>query len=132
MLNKKSFSFCVVAGFIFVFLFEMLVHGFALMGMYEQTQHLWRGPEDMNMPFMAAMQFIFVIITAFIFTRHYEGKGIGEGVRFGAYIGLLLGFVMLSFYAFMPIPFALALCWFFASLFETIGLGVIYALLYKK
>lgn len=133
-LNVKRFALTTLAGFIFIFAFEFVVHGILLADTYEQTTHLWRPMEDMAsyMPFMHAMQLAFVTILAFIYTRHHEGKGLSEGIRFGSYLGLLLGVVMISMYAWMPISFTLAAMWFAATLIEIIALGIIFSLIYKN
>lgn len=132
-MNIKKFVPTVIAGFVFVFLYEWLFHGNMLMGLYARTANLWRSVEDMqaHMPLMMAMQFTFVLILAFIFTRNYEGRGIGEGLRFGIYMGALMGFTAFSTYCFMPISFTLALAWLIGTFIEVLGLGVIFALTYK-
>ena len=79
--------------------------------------------------------FVFVFASflfVFIFTKGYEGKGIGEGVRYGIIIGLFATIPM-SFgsYSVMPMTFSLALGWFIYGMIEYIILGIVVALLYK-
>lgn len=133
-MNVKHFAISVIVGFIFVFLYDWLVHGVLLMETYNQTAQLWRPQAEMQqyMPVMLGVQIAIVVVLAWIFTRHYEGKGVGEGIRFGSYMGVLLGIAMAGFYAYMPIPAFLAGAWFAASLVEMIGLGVIFALCYRR
>ena len=97
-MNIKRFCFAVLAVFGFVFLFEFLVHGMLLKGLYEETASLWRPQEDYNMMHMVLMQIAFSATAVFFFTRHYENKGVGEGVRFGAYLGLVLAVVEIASY----------------------------------
>lgn len=132
--NIKRFLLTLIAGFAFAFAYDWVVHGYLLTAMYEQTAHLWRPEAEMKeyCPFMLATKFFVVAITAFIFTRNYEGKGLGEGLRFGAYIGLLMGVMLASPYGWMPVSGPLAAAWFATGLIQGLGLGVIYALTYRK
>jgi len=68
-----------------------------------------------------------------IFSKGCEGKGIGEGVRYGFYVGMLTSIPMAyDTYAEMPIPYALALQWFLYGLCQYILLGVAVAMIYGK
>ena len=104
-MNKKRFALTVIAGFVFVFLYEFLVHGHLLMPMYDETKDLWRPEKDMEayMSWMFGIQFFFVAILAYIYTRNYEAKGLEEGVRFGVMFGLLFAVMAFAPYAWMPI-----------------------------
>ena len=133
-MNIKRFSLCSFVGFIFIFIYEYLIHGVLLVPTYELTPQLWRPMESMQefMPIMTAVQLLTAAILCFIYTRHHEGKGISEGLRFGAMLGLLIGMLSFSSYAYMPISITLGLSWFGACFVKTIGLGVIFSLLYKN
>ena len=131
-INIPRFLLSVLGGFAFIFGFDFLVHGNLLAGTYEQTSHLWRMPEDIIMPWMIGTQILTAMIAAFIFTRNFEGKGIGEGVRFGLMLGAFMAVMMSSSYAWMPIPLTLALSWAGAGLGTGLGLGIIFSLIYKK
>ena len=41
-MNMKCFALAATGAFIFVFLYEFFVHGFLMMGLYEQTASVWR------------------------------------------------------------------------------------------
>ncbi len=133
-MNVKRYFLASLASFVFIFLFEFLFHGNILMPAYERTAHLWRSSDQMQqfMHWMLISQILKAFVVGFIFTRHYEGKGLVEGIRFGSMIGLLLGVMQFSTYAYMPIPFGLALSWFIGSFIEALGVGIILALIYKK
>jgi len=133
-MNMKRFLISVLVAFIFVFVYEWMVHGILLKGIYEATSHLWR-PEEGNakyMIFLFASQFWFVLMIAFIFTRNYEGKGIKEGLRYGLYMGLLLASIQLGTYCYLPIPITLTLAWMVAAALEGIGIGAVLSLTYKS
>ncbi len=124
----------VLAGFVFLFAYEWALHGVLLMDIYLQTPNLWRTPEDMTalFPFQLLGQFALTFVSALLFTRHYEAKGVMEGVRFGGWLGLVFGVMMASSFVWMPISGTLAVAWFVGGLLQGVGLGVIFALLYRK
>ena len=129
----KSYIAPIFAGFIFVFIYEFIIHGFLLNGIYEQTPNLWRAPETMGdfIPFSIAMQFLMTALLAVIFAKSYKGGGLLEGLRFGALLGALFGLSMASAYIYMPISALLAALWFATGFFQLLGLGLIFALTYK-
>lgn len=132
-MSLKNFAIMTVAGFIFMFLYEMVIHGMLLMPVYEQTPQLWRPTEVMEDFYVYGMAFQLatVAILAFIYSRNHEGKGIIEGVRFGAYLGAFSGIGAAYSYVYMPISAFLAGAWFLGMVGLGIGLGVIFSLLYK-
>jgi hypothetical protein len=68
----------------------------------------------------------------YVFARGYEGKGLAEGARYGAIIGLFFG-ISNSYdsYVIYPIPYALALKWFLSTLAYCVVSGIIAAAVYK-
>lgn len=133
-INLPRFLLSLVIGFAFVFGVEFAIHNTLLADLYEQTASFWRAKESMAtfFPLMLARTFLLVAISAFIYTRNHEGKGITEGIRFGIPLGLLFALFMSSSYIWMPIPLELALAWAGTGLIIGLGLGVIYSLTYKK
>ena len=61
------------------------------------------------MGFMFLTQIVFASGFAVIFTRKYDGKGIGEGVRYVLYLGLLLAVIEIQKLCCIPIPLSLSL-----------------------
>ena len=131
-MNKQRYLISVLVVFVFVALYDFLVHGFVLKGIYDQTKELWRPEKEYKMLVMSLSELCFSAVIAYIFTLHYEGKGVGEGVRFGLYIGLLLGAIEIGKYSYMPIPMVLMLSWVLAALLTGLGSGVILSLVYKR
>lgn len=133
-MNCKRYIVSVIVGFIFMFLYDMITHGNLLMPMYEATANLWRTEAEMEkyFPLAMAVQFITTAVLAYIFTRNYEDKGIGEGVRFGFLIGLFVAIGWFGMIVYMPIPITLAGAWFAVTFIQMIGLGVIFSLTYKN
>ena len=129
----------VIPGFIAVYiaisLMNFVIHGVLLKSIYMQlvATQLMRGEDagTMWIYFVTALvvSFFFVLI----FSKGYEGKGIGEGVRFGLYAGLMMAtpFAYDS-YASYPVPYSLALQWFLYTVIEYIILGVVAAAVFGK
>lgn len=132
--NIKRFWLTVIVGFVFVWGYEYLVHGILMTDLYAQTPQLWRSDADMaaGLPVLWGVQFITVLLTAFIFTRHYQARGIGEGIRYGILIGVLLGALTAASYAWLPVSAKLGFVWFAVGLSKGVILGIIYAALYRQ
>jgi len=133
-MNIKRFVISVLAVFAFVFVFDWFFHSYFLANDYMLTANVWRPKAVMEQffPIMLLSQFAFAFMVSLIFTLNYEGRGIGEGLRFGIFVGLLVGVIMFSFYSYIPIPFALAASWFFGAVVQCVGMGVVLALTYRR
>ncbi len=133
-LNLTRFLTAVLAVFLFTFLYEALVHGHMLMEDYRATQALWRGDAEMQNYFGAAVlsNILKSLLFAFIFTCHYEAKGLAEGARYGLYVGALLGVMQFATYAYMPIPLALAAKWLVVQIVYGVLAGTLTAAIYRK
>ena len=130
--NCTRFFFASIAVFIFVFVFEFVLHGKLLEGMYEATMNLWRPEAEMKMPFLLASQFLFSVFVVWLFTRHYEAKGICEGTRYGLWIGLILASLPLAAYSYMPIPLTMVIAWIVGEFVKGLGSGIVASLVYRK
>ncbi len=67
----------------------------------------------------------------YIFTRGYENKGIGEGLRFGVLIAWFVAAIYLLFYALQPWGTTSTLVAIATDGIMYLGAGVILALLYR-
>lgn len=131
MTKQGWISFVVV--FVFFALASYLVDGVLLASTYESLKEIWR-------PDMMSLMWVYYVILlvgsfffVFIFSRGYEGKGVMEGVRFGLYIGIWMGIGMAyGTYAMIPIPYSMALTWFFAAIIQYIIAGILTALIFGK
>ena len=135
-MNIGRFVASVIFAFVFIFLFNWVYHGVLLMDTYAATADLWRPmPKDGAMTtycyFAMVSQFLTAFMLTYIFTCHYEGKGVGEGVRYGLYMGLLLAAIDLGKYAYMPVDFPLVASWMLGSLLTGLGTGAIVAMIYR-
>lgn len=147
---KSKCLISVVAVFIFIFVYDFLVHGILLEDAYNATANLWRNYDEMQS--MMWMCFVMHGVLAFLYTALFclsckksggscdstpktdEKKccPIKRGVCFGTILGLILGVMNAGAYLHLPIPESLAISWFFASLVQGVGVGIILSLLNNK
>lgn len=132
-INMKSATISMLVIFAFIFLSDWLIHGVFLKSAYQATSDMWRSPEEMqaHMAWMLLGQFIIAKYFVIIFANGYKGTGIGEGLRFGFYIGLFAAGPVLINFAVSPIPASLAWSWIGFGLLQTLGAGAIVAKVYK-
>ena len=131
-MNVQRFVISSIVVFIFVFVFEFIYHGVLLKGMYDATSEIWRPEEEHQMIYLFASQLWFAFMAVLLFTRNYEAKGIGEGLRFGILIGLVLGSVQLATYCYLPMPLTLTIGWIVGSFLKGTGSGVVASLVYRS
>jgi len=137
MINIKKALGAVVAVFAVFFVLDILVHGFALMGLYEQTVSVWRPEEQMQKLryLMNIGQLLFAVVFVWIYGKGYESNkpGVGQGIRYGLYVGLLVvAFQNFVWYVVLPIPFALVLAWMVAPIVKCLAAGVAVGALYNN
>jgi hypothetical protein len=75
---------------------------------------------------------LYMFLFCYIFTRGYEGKGIGEGVRYGLLMGLFLSIPSaVDQYVVYPLTANLAVIWFVTGVIAFMILGAVFAAIYK-
>lgn len=133
----KRYWFASAAVFVVVALSEMIIHGKLLQGIYVQTASVWRPEADMQK--MMWMMWLGYLVSAPLFVYIFckgveEGKSrVGQGIRFGAVIGLFTSVSMsLGSYVVMPVPGILAFYWFAAGFVESVAAGLVTGLIYRK
>lgn len=133
-MNSKRLALSIIVGFVFVYLYEWLVHGVLLMDVYNATANLWRAQEDMQALFPAILgfQFFFVALFMWIAASYIKTGCVKTGLKVGLQFGLLFGVMMAGFYPYMPVPLELGVAWFLSGIPEGLGLGIIYAIVYKQ
>ncbi len=136
-MNKKRWLLASLAVFVVVFAIEFVVHHVLLTDLYKQTASIWRPMaefEKMMCLFWIGYA-IFALMFTFIYTKGIENKkdGLGQGLRFGLFIGILMGVPSnLMWYVILPIPAALAIAWTVACLVEMLAAGAAVGLIYRK
>src|SRR4029453_7911996 len=132
-MKKGRFWIGFVGVFGFLFIFEWLVHGVFLKGLYAQTPQVWRTEADMmsHFPWFAISLILFAFIFCLVFTKGYENRGTAEGARYGFLIGALFTPMNLGWYAMLPISITLVFAWIVTVLVEFTLAGIILPVIYK-
>lgn len=135
-MHTKKFWITFVVLFVVMEVLNFVIHGVLLASTYdaESLKSVFRPQEQMEsmMWIMWLMDLIWVYFFCFFFAKGYENKGIGEGLRFGLYIGLFTSLVYsYGSYAMYPITYNVALYWFLTGLAVSIVMGVIASFTFK-
>ena len=131
--DVKKWTYGTLAVFVFISLFEYAVRHWILAPMHPEVSSA--APENLMLLRIAVYlaRLIFSAIFAFIYTKGYEGKsGIGEGLRFGLWIGLLVylpGFLTNIVGGISPADLLIVRT--LLSLVESVLSGIIFALVYR-
>jgi uncharacterized membrane protein len=130
----KKLLIAFVAVYVVGQVLTYLIHGVWLAPTYQSLASVWRPEAEMQslMWIMFVTSAFFTFFFCYVFARGYEGKGLAEGVRYGAIIGLFFGISnAYDSYVIYPIPYSLALKWFLSSLAYCIVIGIVAAAVYK-
>lgn len=125
--DTKRFTLSVIVLFVFTHIFGMLVHG-PLSPMFSAAPGII--VDDGGMVIVGLKELLLAFIVTYLFTRHYEGGGTAEGVRYGLLVGLLVSIVLLGGLTSVTISTVLML--FIVTLIWSIISGVLLSVTYKK
>ena len=129
----KNLVVGTIAVFIAWMAMDFVFHGNMLKGLYEQTASLWRPPGEMKMGVNALAVFIAAIMFTAIYVWLVGNKGLMRGLLYGLLFGIAVG-VGAGFgsYAFIPMPYELALSWFGIIVVEYLVAGGLLGLFASK
>lgn len=133
-MNFRRYLLSAFALFVFIFLYEMLIHGFVLIEMYESTAKVWRDVEEMKatIPLALCFQLALSAWSAFVFSQLFKEGGIKNGLVFGLFFGVFAGMLTASWYLWLNVPAKLGLGWLMNGIAEGLGGGLILGLIYRK
>ena len=134
-MNTKRFLMAFVATYLVYHVVGYLIHEVWLDPVYKDLASVFRPKEEMDQ-----MMWIFFVTSAvmtlmfcYIFTRGYENRGIGEGVRYGLYMGLFFMVVYAyDSYVIYPLPYHLILKWFVSGMVTFVAMGAVVSMVYKS
>ncbi len=131
-MNMKRFTIAAIVAFIFVFIYEFVVHGVLMMSLYEQTAEVRRPQAESNMLVMALSQFLFALALAFFYPIVGLDDKCKKAIPFGIGLGLVMAMPQLATYCYLPIPFIISLLWALISFFKALGATWIVAKIYNR
>lgn len=126
-MNTKNFICGGIAGTIFIFIFDAVVHGMLLAGHYEATASIWRSQAEMEsmMWFMVLNQALLAFVMAY-FVNKLGKRGFEAGANFGCMIGVFLAVMAVGNYMFLPFAtITLPVLWAVAIFVTCVGAGAI-------
>ena len=133
-MKNKTFWIGLVVLFVVSQITGYLVHEVWLSDTYAALASAFR-PEAEMMEMMWIMMlsgFGVLFLFCYIFTIGHEGKGIAEGLRYGALVGVLVGLpTAIDQYVIYPITAELAIIWLVTGIVTFMIYGAIFAAIYK-
>lgn len=133
-MNTGRLTLAILAGFVFIFATDFLVHGVWLAAHYKATASLWRAEAEMQSRFFVLLGAQFLCALAFFYIWAKTGwrrRSIADGCFYGFWMGLFQQTTTVILYVVSPMPLGLAAKWFFVGIVQAILLGVIAAAIYK-
>lgn len=135
-LNVKQWAIASIAVFVGMSILEYIQHGLIMSLWYMETPRYWRPEEDMRnlMGWMYLGYAFYAVLFTLIYTKGYEGKpGVGEGIRYGLWMGLFVQLPrMFIMHAIYPYAAKILVGWLIYGVIESVILGAIVAMIYKK
>lgn len=131
---NKTFWIGFVVVFVVAQVIGYLVHEVWLSSTYESLAAAFRPRDEMfDMMWMMMVGGVFTtFLFCYIFTKGYEGRGIGEGMRYGLLMGLFLAIpTAVDQYVVYPLTSNLAVTWFITMTATFMILGAVFAAIYK-
>ena len=128
-MNIKRLLIALVAGFAFVFAFDMFWHTYLMKDLYIATKQLWRPENPAYLIYMFVSQFLFVLAVAFFWVK--VGTSSSSGFVFGCCLGAVMAAPALATHSYMPIPLTISGLWMLAGFIKSLGTSLIVSTLYK-
>ncbi len=122
-MNVKKWLFATIAVGVAANVYDIVLHGWLLRGMYLDLPDLFRQDSPLN--WLVAGDFIAGAVVVWFYDRVYAsfGGGLVNGAKFGFYAGVLLGFPAQLFANMMFVGFPYRLAWIWV--FVVIGWGLV-------
>ena len=133
-MKNKTFWIGVVAVYVVMQGLGYVIHEVMMGDTYERLASIFRPEAEMYdmMWMMMVSGAITIFMFCYIFTKGYEGKGIMEGVRFGALIGFLMaGPMAIDPHVIYPVPAEVASIWLISGIATLMIAGAVFAAIYK-
>lgn len=133
-MNNKTFWIGCVAVYVVMQALGFVIHGMLMSETYAGLGGIIR-PRAETMDLVWKM-YVSGAVTAFmfcyIFTKGYEGRGVMEGVRYGALVAFLMaGAISIDPHVIFPLPANVASMWLLSGFVSFMIAGGIFAAIYK-
>jgi hypothetical protein len=113
----KKFLLAVIVVFVAIEAMDYVLHGLILTGLYQKSAAIWRQDMDKWMWLWYIVTFLQTLGFVYIYYKLINPKSTFKGVWYGLTYGFVAGVGMgYGTYAMFPMPYALAISWFFGSI----------------
>ena len=133
-MKNKTFWIGMVVVYVVMQVLGYVIHEVMMGDTYKKLASIFR-PQNEMMDMMWMMMVsgaVMIFMFCYIFTKGYEGKGIMEGVRFGALVGLMMaGPMAIDPHVIYPVPADVASIWLISGVGSLVVAGAIFAAIYK-
>ena len=132
-MDVKRFVLGCVAVYVASQVLGFVIHQVFLGETYASLANVWRPEAEMmaKMWMMYVTGAIWTVLFCYIFTRGYEGKGVGEGLRYGLLIGIFWIPFAYESHVIYPVPIGLAHIWAVTTIVSCMIYGMIFAAIYR-
>lgn len=135
-MNVKKWLIASIVAFVALSFMEWILHANILASAYQANAKYWLPQATMEQRMWAIYlgYLIYAGMFTLIYTKGVEDRpGLGQGFRYGLYIGFLTALPRFFVeFAVSPVPASIAVPWLVAGIIESIVLGLLVAGLYKK
>lgn len=131
---NRSFLLGYVAVLVLAQVYGFLVHELMLGATYERLAAAFRPEAEMRsmMWIMLVGSAVSLLLFCYIFTKGYENRGLGEGLRYGLLMGLFATIpYALDQYVVYPVTAFLTSMWLLSGLVMFALLGVVFSAIYR-
>jgi hypothetical protein len=105
---------------------DFVIHGVILGETYASQPELWRPQNEMKLWVVWFAVAVAALAFVWIYSRLVSPKSLGRGLHFGLIWGIGVGIGMgYGTYAVMPIPYFMAIVWFFGTVVEAAVAGLL-------
>lgn len=133
-MNSTRLFLAILAGFVFIFATDYVIHTVWLSADYKATASLWRAEAETQRRFVLLLIAQLLCSLAFMYIWAKTGwrrRTIANGCVYGFWMGLFQQVMTIVIYVVTPMPKELATKWFVAGLLQAILLGALAAFIYK-
>ena len=128
----KRLFFAIIAVFVLWVVLDYIIHSVLLRAEYQATTNLWRPLAEIKNGLLTFVTLIEAFVFVSIYERFFANRGVGTGIKYGLLFGLGAGISMAyGSYAVMPIPYNMAVTWFFGTLVEMTLAGFVLGLIIR-
>ncbi len=133
-MNTQKYIIASVGTFVWMMLYGFVMYNFVLADYMASVtpEGVARAADSQNLIAVSLGALIQAFALGYIFTKNYEAKGVGEGVRFGLLIAIFVAGMYTLLYGVMNFSLAGTIAGTAVDGVMYIGAGVVLSLLYKK